>query len=316
MSVYTAFPLPSVTYSILHGPMSGIRREEYEETIVEMHRRVEEESLLFGEHRAKTLAELSGRQAQILRGALSQFLETPIRSDDAEIQRIFREAFDEHRGQVSESGPWGAIASWAGFAVTPAAGPAWLKKLEVNGRHSRAALGLDAPKGGPEAYESVYVVRGGLNLDVLEYVVRDRLGIYASAHGKHIGQAAPFVVAAHNLVHASGADFWKSLPSAWGEAVLSFGKPAVPYDQFRASLAPLIDSALPGSGAPAATLWQRKLGLGRGSEFALRILLSRREDAPGVIDRLRSANDPPFAREIFGSDASLLVKELFHPRAS
>jgi hypothetical protein len=281
-----------------------------------MHRRVEEESLLFGEHQAKTLADLSGRQAQILRGALSQFLETPIRSDDAEIQRIFREAFDEHRGQVSESGPWGAIASWAGFAVPPAAGPAWLKKLEVNGRQSRAALGLDAPKGGPEAYESVYVVRGGLNLDVLEHVVRDRLGIYASAHGKHIGQAAPFVVAAHNLVHASGADFWKSLPSAWGEAVLSFGKPAVPYDQFRTSLASLIDSALPGSGAPAATLWQGKLGLGRGSEFALRILLSRREDAPGVIDRLRSSNDPPFAREIFGSDASLLVKELFHPRTS
>jgi hypothetical protein len=316
MSVYTAFPLPSVTYSILHGPMPGIPREEYEGTIVEMHRRVEEESLLFGDHQVKILAELSGRQAQMLRGALSQFLETPIRSDDAEIRRIFLDAFDEHRGQVSESGPWGAIASWAGFAVAPAAGPAWLKKLEANGRRSRAVLGLDAPKGSPEAYESVYVVRGGLNLDVLEHVVRDRLGIYASAHGKHIGQAAPFVVAAHNLVHASGADFWKLLPFVRAEAVLTFDKPAVPYNQFRTSLAPLIDSALTGSGAPAATLWQRKLGLGRGSEFALRILLSRCEDAPGVIDRLRSATDPPFAGEIFGSEVSLLVKELFHPRAS
>jgi hypothetical protein len=316
MSVYSAFPLPSVTYSILHGPMPGIPREEYEGTILEMHRRVEEESSLFGEQQVKTLAELSGRQAQMLRGALSQFLETPIRSDDAEIRRIFLDAFDEHRGQVSESGPWGAIASWAGFAVTPAAGPAWLKKLEANGRRSRAVLGLDAPKGSPEAYESVYVVRGGLNLDVLEHVVRDRLGIYASAHGKHIGQAAPFVVAAHNLVHSSGADFWKSLPSARGEAVLSFDKPAVPYDQFRASLASLIDGALPGSGAPGATLWQRKLGLGRGSEFVLRILLSRREDAPEVIQRLRSAIDPAFAAEVFGPEAGLLVKELFHPRPS
>jgi hypothetical protein len=316
MSVYTAFPLPSVMYSILHGPMPGVPREEYEGTIMEMHRRVEEESLLFGEHQVKILAELSGRQAQILRGALSQFLETPIRSDDAEIQRIFRDAFDEHRGQVSEAGPWGAIASWAGFAVAPAAGPAWLKKLETQGRRSRAALGLDAPKGGPEAYESVYVVRGGLNLDVLEHVVRDRLGIYASAHGKHIGQAAPFVVAAHNLVHASGTDFWRSLSSAWGEAVLTFDKPALPYDQFRASLAPLIDGAFAGSGAPAATLWQRKLGLGRGSEFALRILISRREEVTGAIDRLRSAKDSPSAGEIFSSGASLLVKELFHPRTS
>jgi hypothetical protein len=316
MSVYTAFPLPVVTYSILHRPMSGIPRQEYEATIVEMHRRVEEESARFSEQHAKSLAELSGRQAQNLRGSLSEFLETPIRSDDAEVQRIFREAFDEHRGLVSEGGPNGAIISWAGFAVPPAGGPAWLKKLEANGRRARRVLGLDVPKGSPEVYESVYVVRGGLNLDVLEHVVRDRLGIYASPHGKHVGQAAPFVVAAHNLVHASGADFWKSLPSAWGEAVLFFDKPAVPYDQFRASLAPVIDRALSGSGAPSAMLWQRKLGLGRGSEFALRLLLGAREDAPVVIDRLRSAPDSPFAGQAFGAGASLLVKEFFHPRSS
>lgn len=316
MSVYNAFPLPAVTYGILHGPAHRVPREQYEGTIVEMHRRVEEESVLFSQQQEKSLSELSGRQAQILRGALSQFLEMPIRSDDAEIRRIFLEAFEEHRTQVSEVGPWGAVGSWAGFAVPPAAGPAWLKKLEANGRRSRAVLGLEAAKNVPEVYESVYVVRGGLNLDVLEHVVRDRLGIYASAHGKHIGQTAPFVIAAHNLVHSSGADFWKSLPAAWGEAVLFFDKPAIPYDTFRASLAPLIDGSLSGSGAPAATLWQRKLGLGRGSEFALRILLSRREDVPGVIDRLRSANEPPFASEIFGSEASLLVKELFHPRAA
>jgi hypothetical protein len=316
MSVYTAFPMPVVTYSILHRPMPGIPRQEYEETIAEMHRRVEEESARFSEQHAKFLAELSGRQAQNLRGSLSEFLETPIRSDDAEVRRIFREAFDEHRGLVSEGGPNGAILSWAGFAVPLAAGPAWLKKLEANSRRARRVLGLDVPKGNPEVYESVYVVRGGLNLDVLEHVVRDRLGIYASPHGKHVGQAAPFVVAAHNLVHASGADFWKSLPSAWGEAVLFFDKPAIPYDQFRTSLAPVIDRALSGSGAPSAMLSQRKLGLGRGSEFALRLLLAAREDVPGVIDRLRSANDSPLAGPASGAGASLLVKEFFHPRAS
>ena len=76
MSVYTPFPLPVITYSILHRPVPGVPREQYEGTIIEMHRRVEEESVLFGEQHAKSVAELSGRQAQMLRGGLGQFLET------------------------------------------------------------------------------------------------------------------------------------------------------------------------------------------------------------------------------------------------
>jgi len=316
MGVYNAFPLPVVTYSILHRPLPGIARAQYEGTIREMHRGVEDESALFNEQQVKLFAGLSARQAQILRGTLSQFIETPIRSDNAEVQKIFQEAFDEHRAQISEEGPYGAIVSWAGSAVSVASGPAWLKKLEANGRRSRKVLGLEGAKGGPGVYESVYVVRGGLNLDVLEHVVRDRLGIYASAHGAHLGESAPFVVAAHNLVHSSGGDFWKLLPTAWGEAVLFFDKPAIPYDQFRSTLAPLIDAALPGTGAQAATLWQRKLGLGRGNEFALRMLLSGTRDLPEAIESLRRREDPPYAKQLFGSGASLLLKELFHPRAS
>lgn len=314
MGIYAAFPLPIVTYSILHRPSPGTPREQYEGTIVEMHRAVEQESALFTEEQSKLLAGLSGRQAQILRGALTQFLETPIRSDDAEVQRIFQEAFDEHSSQVSETGPYGAIASWAGSATAIPAAPAWLKKLEANGRRMLRALGVESPKSATGVYESVYVVRGGVNLDVLEHIVRDRLGIYASAHGKHIGESAPFVVAAHNLVHASGGEFWKSLTSAWGEAVLSFDKPDLEYDSFRTSLSPLIDAAVAESGAPAATLWQRKLGLGRGNEFVLRVLLTRPEEASRVVERLRSAQEPQFAREIFGAGAGLLLKELFHPR--
>jgi hypothetical protein len=314
MSIYSTFPLPAISYAILHRPAPGVARTEYVSTILDMHRAVEEESARFGGEHDKLATGLSQRQAQILRGALSQFLETPIRSDDAEVQKIFQEAFDEHRSQDAQPGPNGAYVSWGGAAVNLPAAPAWLKRLEANGLRERRLLGLEPPKGGPEAYESVYVVRGGVNLDVLEHVVRDRMGIYASAHGKHIGESAPFVVAAHNMVHAAGSEFWKALPSAWGEAVLSFDKTALPYESFRSSITTLIDSALAGSGSPSATLWQRKLGLGRGNEFILRFLLPSQDAVTGLLDGLRSAADPPYAKETFGVRAALMVKELFHPR--
>jgi len=314
MSVYAPFPLPVMTYGILHRPIASAARDDYEATLVEMHRRVEEESALFSERHMKVLSDLSERQSQILRGSLSQFLETPIRSDDAEVQSIFLEAFGEHRSLVAEEGPYGAFVSWAGVAASPLTGPAWLKKLESNARRSRRSIGLEPSKGGTDVYESVYVVRGGLNLDILEHIVRDKLGIYASAHGKHIGESEPFVVAAHNLLHTSGDDFWKSLPSAWGEAVLLFDKPAVPYDEFRAALTALIDGSLSGAGTMSATLWQRKLGLGRGSEFALRVLLAAHREVIPFIDRLRAAKDPPYAKETFGAQAGLFIKQIFYPR--
>lgn len=305
--------MPLVAYSILHRPLPGVPREEYRATILDMHRAVEGESARFSDEQAKSADAVSLRQAQILRGALSQFLETPIRSDNAEVQRIFLDAFGEHRRQVSEEGPHGAIVSWAGAATAPAKGPAWLKALEAAGRRERRALGLENAKGAPEAHESVYVVRGGLNLDVLEHVVRDRLGIYASAHGTHVGQSAPFVVSVHNLIHSSGAEYWKAILSSSAEAVFSFDKGALPYEEFRAGIARLVDTAIPDSGAAAATLWQRKLGLGRGREFTLRFLIPEAAESHLLIDRLRSAPDPPFAGVVFGTRAALMLKEILHP---
>ena len=45
MNFTNAFPLPLVAYSIVHRPRNSVPRERYEETLLEMHRRVEEESL-------------------------------------------------------------------------------------------------------------------------------------------------------------------------------------------------------------------------------------------------------------------------------
>jgi len=314
MNIYSAFPLPMVAYSIVHRPKNGVPRERYEETLLEMHRGAEDESARFTAEQEKSVSATSARQAQILRGSLSQFLETPIRSDDAEVQKIFLEVFNELLAQAAEGGPCGAVASWAGRTVSDGESQGLFKKLESNGRRYIRSLGLESAKGGTDTYESLYLVRGGANLDVLEHIVRDRLGIYESPHGRHVGDASPFVVAVHNLVHTSGTDYVAMLPSVWGEAAFYFDKPAVPYAEFRASVATLIDGAVKETGCPAASLWQRKLGLGRGSEFALRFLLPNRGQAGALVETLKGF--PPLGKELFAREASLLLKQIIHPRQS
>lgn len=316
MSIYTSlgFPVPIISYTILHRARPDVGAEEYRRTMVEMHRRVEAETASLAEQHARAIAEISNRQAQILRGALSQFLETPIRSDDAEVQKIFGENLDKFREQISEAGPWGVFASLEGALVGPSGGGASLKRLETNGRRYLRALGLASGKAPGSFYESLYVIRGAENLDVIEHIVRDRLGIYGPTHGKHIAESADFTVAAHNLIHAAGADYWKTVRSAWGECTLVFSKPHIPYDDFRGALSSVIESAVAASGIPASTLWQRKLGLGRGGEFSIRLLLDERAQLGEIIERIGALKEPSFLKSTLLGRGSLLLKELLYPR--
>ncbi|HUI64840.1 MAG TPA: hypothetical protein VL126_08355, partial [Bacteroidota bacterium] len=238
MSIYTSlgFPVPVISYSILHKARPDVAPEEYVRTMTQMHRRVEEESAQVAELHAKAAREIANRQAQNLRGALSEFLETPIRSDDAQVQRIFGENLEKYREQISESSPWGVFASLEGALISQVGGSSVLKKLETNGRRYLRSLGIAGGKGPGSFYESVYAVRGSENLDVLEHIVRDRIGIYGATHGKHITESADFTVAAHNLVHASGGDYWKGAHAAWAECALFFSKPHLPYEEFRGAL--------------------------------------------------------------------------------
>lgn len=315
MSIYASagFPVPVISYAILHQANTGVPRGEYEHTMLEMHARVAAESASVAGLDARAVAELTARHAQMLRGALSQFLETPIRSDNQELQKIFLESFDKYRDQLTERSPVGVIGSWEGALREPGEAAA-LKKIAAAGKTYLRSLGFSVGKGAAPMYESVYLVNGAQNLDVLEHLVRDRLGIYASTHGKHLAESGKFTVAAHNMILSAGAEAPAPARETWGEAAIFFSKPDVPYDDFRAALAPLV-TALGGlAGVHSVRVWQRKLGLGRGEEFVLRCTLAD----PGLVVRiaasLKAAEDSGI-REAILARGHLLVKEILFPPA-
>jgi hypothetical protein len=315
MSIYTSLKinLPVISYSILHRPQNRSAVEAYEHTIQEMHAKVEEESMSVASNLRKELDETVERQSQMLRGALSQFLETPIRSDNAELQNIFRETFRKHRDQLTTGVPAGVIGSSEGVVRIGEARGSAFRVLAGNGRKYLRELGYPVTKTNAPVYESVYLVHGGENLDVLEHIVRDRLGIYSSPHGEHIKLVQTFVVAAHNLLHNAGTAYERAIHDAWGEAVLYFSKPDIRYEDFRTALVPAVEDLARQTSLPSVSIWQRKLGLGPGREFLIRCVVASERQVNSLVDAVQSLSSSPHLLDAIVKRGCLVVKELLYP---
>jgi hypothetical protein len=143
----------------------------------------------------------------------------------------------------------------------------------------------------------------------VEHFVRDRVGIYNSTHGAHLAAVGVYAFAAHNLVLSEGEEMSRGNESAWGEAVLVFSKPAMQYDAFRESLSPVVGALAREPGITSATVWQRKLGLGRGEEFILRCVIAGPKHASLFVDCLHGLHDanPAAIAALLGG--RLLVKQ-------
>jgi hypothetical protein len=257
---------PLIAYSVLHQPGPGAARRGYEETVEALHTALLEESRAIDAARRRALGEMTAQAAQRLRASLSDFLSMPIQSDSAEVARIFREALD---GVTFRSGPFGVISSSEGTLIAAPPGIAQKPKI-LNGKRHLAALGFAVAGKSPPVYESVYLLRGGSNLDVMEEIIRDRLGVYRSPHGEHIVSRPRTAIGLYNHVGSTGS----RETSGYGEAVLWFSKPAMQYEPFRAALSAIAGELQSRQFVLGTDIWQRKLGLGPGREFILRCVLS------------------------------------------
>lgn len=288
MSLYRALDLERspIQYSVIHQPAPGVPLRDYQQNLLEMHRTIRGESLAIAARWDEYRRDQAERAVQAVRGNLLQFLTTPLQSDVAEIKRVVKEQVESTIASVVPHGPLGPIWSTEGkYDVDPLkTGP--LKLATAAGKRLLMDLGFKASKAAPPVYESTFLVDGGINLDVLEHIVRDRMGIYASLHGKHIREAAGMTFAVHNLIHRRGDP---AEPSGL-EAVLLFAKGPIPYDQFRRGLGEALDAAWEGQHPRQVAVMQRKLGLGRGLEFQLRICADSRAGATDFMDRLLRAS--------------------------
>jgi hypothetical protein len=120
----------------------------------------------------------------------------------------------------------------------------------------------------PRLYELSVGLDGAVNLDTIEHVVRDRIGISRGVHGTHVQEHVTFVASVRNLVHATG----RPDGSAHGWiAALACTKPFGEAEDFRRAFREAIARAHARHAKVSMELWERKLGLGRGLDVQLRV---------------------------------------------
>lgn len=309
MNIYSAlrFEVPIIAYSALHQVRKGVTAEAYRKTMEDFHRLLREETEAIRKAWDAHRVEASSRAIQSARGLLTQFLSTPLKSDVDDIQRILRERLDEYGAAVSVQARPGMLSTGEGRIVEST--DVSFRKLAITGRAYLSELGFHTGKGRPEIYESVFLVEGAGNLDVIEHMVRDRIGIYTPVHGKHIGEFDSYAYNAHNLVLVLG----EMKPGATHEAAAWCSKGGVKYDVFRSALKDELERLMSKQKALLhASVWQRKLGLGSGREFVIRLQGNDLSDLCRAVDDLRTGSKEKYVRTALAG-GHVLCKELIIP---
>ena len=312
MSIYTLLssPLPTIAYCAMHQSLPTVPVAEYMKTMKELHERIAYESEAINAEYTKSLREMMLREVQAIHGGLSSFLQMPISSDDKDVRRILEEELGKFGEAMADNNGYGLKYSVEGKVFRVSTKKTLEKKLLSAGKVYLEELGFTPGKGTGAIFESMFVVEGGINLDIIEHIVRDRLGIYSTTHGKHIKEFGEYAYTVYNLVHSIGSLPEREARRKHFEADLYFSKPDTKYAPFRKSAVDILKKLSEEVKPIHLALWQRKLGLGVGKEFVLRIVSNNSDQISGVVQWLEEHDENPLIKETLIRDGNLILKEL------
>jgi hypothetical protein len=281
MDVYRALnaDVPQLLFTVLHQAGPIVSNEDFTRTVTALHLEIRRQAQEVGEElqqwlqqQARQEAEETARKLQRL-GLLAQT--ASVEAVQQSVERDLRR-FAGRVGSESLLGLQGSSEEVFSEAVPQDAD---LAKRVADGREYMASLGFK-PGQGP-LHEAWLLFRGSLHYDVMERVVRDRMGIYKGTHGAHIENVARTSFGTYNLIYQLGESLTADLAgdAHVQEVTFAFSKGPVHYSDFRRDTSALMEQVGQQTNLAHASFWQRKLGLGTGKEFVLRLRIPAGEDA-------------------------------------
>jgi len=309
MSIYNvlSIEIPIIAYSVLHQHKSAITPKEHAKSLSNLRTALQRETqrikAVWGSH----IGEMTEKMVQASRGNLSQFLSTPLQSDTGEIQKIIKEQVLQTSEQLLPNILYGLADGYDAKYVLDANQNEIPRQQLQKGKSYLQNAGLSISKSHSSVYESLYIVQGGSNLDILENMVRNGITIYNSVHEKKVSEFETMVYSLQNLLYSDGN--YNSLFDKF-ELQVNFVKGKEPYDLFHKELGESIKYFRTEIHHLNVSIWQRKLGLGISEEYTLRILTKDRFTLRSaiVVTQKFAKDKNPVANAV--RSGSWLIKEI------
>ena len=312
MSIYSVMStrIPTVAVSVIHQAPGGVQRDEYTNRLKEIRARVRSEAESAESAVRKLLRDSATRETQALRGLLSQFLHTPISSDDQEVRRLIRESLEKFRTQTVDTIPLGVKYILEGKMVFPSLKRARDKKLLQSGRNYLQQAGFDLAKDHADLFETVFAVEGGANLDVLDLILTGRHSTVSPYDSGPPGYPSRSVYGAYSLLLAHGDGPDKSTAKQAIEAVVAFPRAELMHVAVKETLLEILEK-MAGELLPVhVSAWEQKLGLGHRGEYLLRIIGGRADIVSEWIHWLELHKGHSPLRRAIIDQGNMLVQEI------
>ncbi len=281
MDVYRALnaDVPQLLFTVLHQAGPTITDSDFTRTVTALHQDIREQVRAVGQELQQWLQQQARQEAEETARKLQRLGLLAETASIEAVQQAVERDLRHFAGRVGSESLLGMQGSGEEVFFETMPLDADLAKRVVDGREYMASLGF-TPGQGP-LHEAWLLFRGSLHYDVMEHVVRDRMGIYKGSHGDHIEYVGRTSFGTYNLNYQLGESLTSDLVSdaLAQEVTFAFSKGPVRYSDFRRDVSALMEHVGKQINLIHASFWQRKLGLGTGKEFVLRLRIPAGEDA-------------------------------------
>ncbi len=324
MSIFSDLGIPprTISYCVLHQTSSApdgadiqkglgdsLVKVKYDDDLRVFLQATLAESAALRDAFQTSIVEARNKSAQVSQGSLNQYLSTPIKSDNADVQRIIKEALEKYSDQILPTSTIGIGDAWSSrlLADTKIVNSqtklsVLIRKMLSEGKKRLTHLGFARGKAPSSIFETVFLLETGLNLDILEWILRK------SAVAGDIWQYAENTwTGIYNVLATVGTQDQRS--SSWESAI--FPETAgLKGPDFAADVERLFERMSKEFNLHQLSMWQNKFPFRGDNNFSIRIRTIPDQKLLFEIIRWLGLAENESLRKSLTTDAALMVKEV------